>query len=105
MGNLRFGTSATWDLTAPAGTHYGMFINLRSDTSLARIGLNNPWFLGPNAVLLLSGTMPSGSIQVPFTMPTVPSMVGVVISAQTVLLDTANRVSLTHLDCKDVRAN
>ncbi len=105
MGNLRFGRSETWDLSAPAGTRYGMFINVRNATSLATLGLNNPWFLGPNAVLLLSGTMPTNFIQVPFTMPTIPSMVGVEISAQTVLLDAANNVSLTHLDCKDVRAN
>ena len=105
MGNLRFGRSETWDLSAPAGTRYGMFINVRNATSLTTLGLNNPWFLGSNAVLLLSGTMPTNFIQVPFTMPTIPSMVGVEISAQTVLLDAANNVSLTHLDCKDVRAN
>lgn len=105
MGNLRFGRSETWDLTAATGTRFGMFINLRNATSLSLLGLNNAWFLGANAVLLLSGTMPAPFIQVPFTMPNIPQMVGVEISAQTVLLDAANTLSLTHLDCKDVRAN
>jgi hypothetical protein len=104
MGNLRFGRSQTWDLFGAPGSLFQVFINTRAQTSLLRIpGFNNAWFLTAAAVPFHSGMMSGGFIQFPFTMPTIPALVGTEFSAQTVLADSANNVTLTNPDCRVVR--
>lgn len=104
MGNLRFGRSETWDLFGTAGSLYQVFLNTRNATTfLPLTGFGNSWFMGPGAVPAFRGTMNAGFIQFPFQMPTIPSLVGVEFSAQTVLVSPSNVVSLTNPDCRVVR--
>jgi hypothetical protein len=104
MGNLRFGRTETWDLFGTAGSAFQIFLNARNATSwLPLTGFGNSWFMGPGAVPIFRGTMNAGFIQIPFQMPTIPALVGVEFSAQTILLSPANVLSLTNPHCRVVR--
>ena len=106
MGNLRFGRSETWDLTGTVGSAYQMWVTTRNATSfLPFANFGNAWFMGPNAVAAFQGIMSQPFIQFGFQMPTIPSLVGVEFSAQTILVNPSNVVSLTNPDCRVVRNN
>jgi hypothetical protein len=105
MGNLRFGRSETWDLAGSAGSIYQVWVNARNATSFLPTSFNNAWFMGPTAVPAFQGVMSANFIQFRFTMPTIPALVGVEFSAQTLLLSPSNVLTITHPDCREVRAN
>lgn len=104
MGNLRFGRSETWDLFGSAGSAYQVWVNARNATTfLPLTGFGNSWFMGPGAVAAFQGVMSQAFIQFRFQMPTIPSLVGVEFSAQTILVSPSNVVTLTNPDCREVR--
>lgn len=106
MGNLRFGRTETWDLRGIAGSLYEIWVNDRNATSLLALPtFSNSWFVGPGAVRIFAGTLTGGFVQIPFQMPTIPALVGVEFTSQALLMSPSNVLSLTHADCKDVRAN
>jgi len=106
MGNLRFGRSETWDLFGSAGSAYQTWVTTRNATSwLPLTGFGNSWFMGPAGVPAFQGVMNQAFIQFSFQMPTIPALVGVEFSAQTILVSPSNVVSLTNPDCREVRNN
>jgi hypothetical protein len=106
MGNLRFNRSETWELRGTAGSAYQVWVNLRNATSfLPLTGFGNSWFMGPGAVPAFQGIMSSAFVQWQFQMPTIPALVGVEFSAQTILLSPSNAISLTNPHCREVRAD
>lgn len=104
MGNLRFGRSETWDLFGSAGSAYQVWLTTRNATTFLPLsGFGNAWFMGPGAVAAFQGVMAQSFIQFRFQMPTIPALVGVEFSAQTVLASPSNTISLTNPHCRVVR--
>ncbi len=103
MGNLRFGDSNTWELFGPSGAQYAVFVNFRANTSYAPIGAAGTWVLGASIGVLQSGTIgPFGQVQFQFTMPDSPSLLGVEVSSQAVMVEGGSNLIITNPDSKTV---
>ncbi|MEZ5964279.1 MAG: hypothetical protein R3F56_10575 [Planctomycetota bacterium] len=106
MGNLRFGRTETWDLFGTVGSAYQTWLTTRNATTFLPLpAFGNAWFMGPTGVPVFQGVMNQSFIQWGFQMPTIPALVGVEFSAQTILVSPSNVVSLTNPDCRVVRNN
>src|SRR5690606_11504973 len=104
MGNLRFNRSETWELRGTSGSAYQVWVNTRNATSfLPLTGFGNSWFMGPAAVPAFQGIMNASFLQFRFQMPTIPALVGVEFTAQTLLVSPSNVLTITNPDCRAVR--
>lgn len=106
MGNIRLGRSDTWEVFGTPGSAAGMFITARSQTSFVPVGASGAWLVGANAILFARGTVNAiGRFQVRYQPPNDPSLVGLEVVGQGVLIGTNNTLTLANLDCKTVRSN
>ena len=104
MGNLRFGRSETWEVRGVAGSQYAVYIGSRARTRYLPIGPAGTLVLSPESLLLNSGMIgPFGLSQFRFTMPTIPSLVGVEFTSQAFMVQPTGGLLITNPDCKDVR--
>ncbi|MBK8975292.1 MAG: hypothetical protein IPM29_05160 [Planctomycetes bacterium] len=105
MGNLRFGRSETWEVFGTPGARTWIFVDVPANALFIPLGAAGTWLLSPAALPLAQGTIsPLGRFQTSFTMPTIPALVGQIITSQAVILD-GTTLTISHPDCKDVRAN
>jgi hypothetical protein len=103
MGNLRLGDSATWEVFASPGSPVWVFIGARVNTAYQPLGSNGTWILGGDTTLFQTGqTNALGRFQFNFTMPNMPVLVGLEVSAQSVVRDSGVFV-VTNPDCKEIR--
>ena len=106
MGNLRFGRTETWEVLGTPGSLVGVWVTARALTSYLPVGSLGTWLLGANTLLVRQGQIGGGGqLQFGIQMPTLPALVGVDFTAQSVILDPSNQLTITHPDCKTVRSN
>ena len=102
MGNLRFNRSETWEVFAAPNSPAFVSVNVTSETSYLPVGPLGTWILGLVPVAFQGTTNALGRFQFRYTMPTIPALVGVSISAQAVVVE-GGVISITNPDCKEVR--
>ena len=103
MGNLKIGSPERWQVNAQPGAMAAMFVNATAATSYLPFGAAGTWLLGPQAPLLAQGTVSGqGQLEVRFTMPNLPQLIGTSFSGQAIVLQ-SNQLILTNADCRDVR--
>lgn len=88
MGNLRLGQAARWEATAPAGSFAFLLLNFTDNTAYQPFGAFGVWLLGNGAATLTSGvTNGQNQFEVYYTMPSIPSLVGLSITSQALIGD------------------
>lgn len=88
MGNLRLGQSARWQATAPTGSFAFLFLGFTDLTGYSPFGSYGVWLLGNSAATLAFGvTNAQNQFEVQYTMPSIPSLVGIELSAQALIGD------------------
>jgi len=103
MGNLRLGQSGRWQVTAPAGSFAFLFLNFTDFTTYTPFGSFGTWLLGNGAATLASGvTNAQDKFETFFTMPVIPSLVGVSLSGQALIGDHGTWF-FSNPDCKLVQ--
>jgi hypothetical protein len=88
MGNLRLGQSARWEATAPAGSFAFLFLGFTDLTGYTPFGAFGTWLLGGQVATIATGvTNAQNQFQANYTMPSIPALVGVELSAQALIGD------------------
>lgn len=105
MGNLRIGRSESWRVSGMSGSVAWVFAGARNSTSYLPLGPLGVWLLGSGARLLANGSVTSlGFYQFQFTMPNLPSLIGVEITSQAVVQEPGGKVLLTNPDSKVIQS-
>lgn len=103
MGNLRLGQAARWEATAPAGSFAFLFLGFTDLTGYAPFGAFGTWLLGNSASTIATGvTNAQNQFQVQYTMPSIPSLVGIELSAQALIGDHGTWF-FSNLDSKTIQ--
>jgi hypothetical protein len=102
MGNLRLGQSARWSALAPAGSFAFLFLNWTDSTAYTPFGGFGVWLLGNGAATLASGvTNAQNQFEIRYTMPVIPSLVGLEMTGQA-LIDDHGTWFLSNVDSKEI---
>ncbi|MCA8975511.1 MAG: hypothetical protein KDC98_12380 [Planctomycetes bacterium] len=102
MGNLRFGQARTWTVFAPAGSFSLVAIDFTANTGFLPVAGLGSYLLGANAIVLRSGFAGGNNqFQFQFTMPNAPALTGQSMTAQALILESA-QAYLSNSDCKDI---
>ena len=104
MGDLRIGHSERWEVDAPAGSFALIFVDFTFRTGWTPFGMAGVYLLSPSAATLASGTTNGENrLEINFTMPNVPQLIGTSFTAQALIGDHGNWL-FSNPDCKAVEA-